>query len=50
MEVRECFNIDFKKATVLSVSEERLCEHMVPAMYVLILQVIPSLTSLLPNG
>lgn len=49
MEVRENFNIDFKKAMVF-VSEESVCEHMVPAMYVLFLQVIPFLTSLLLNG
>jgi len=50
MEVREHFNMDFKKTMMLSISEESLCKRMVPAMYVLFLQVIPFLTSLLPNG
>lgn len=49
-EVRECFNIDFRNIMVISICEESLCKHVIPAMHVLFLQVIPFLASLLPNG
>lgn len=42
--------MDFKNIMVISISEKSLCKHVISAMHVLFLQVIPFLTSLLSNS